>query len=234
MESNALAGADIIDVPGGTYTLSIEGRNEDASVAGDLDVTDDLTINGPGEADTIIDADGIDRVLHIIDAITEMSDMTVTGGNLPSGFGNGAGILNDGTAILTNCTISNNEAAGEPLGGGGILNNGIATMTNRTISGNVVLDGGKSAVDNTTLGLLTMTNCTISGNEGTSRSSGLENNGIATLTNCTISNNEVGDDGGGIRNFGTLELAHSIVANNTSGRDCVGAITSYGQKTHPH
>ena len=37
METNALAGADVIDLPAGTYTLSIGGRNEDASVTGDLD-----------------------------------------------------------------------------------------------------------------------------------------------------------------------------------------------------
>ena len=44
--ANALAGADTITVPAGTYTLSIAGTGEDANATGDLDISDDLTING--------------------------------------------------------------------------------------------------------------------------------------------------------------------------------------------
>ena len=45
-EANALAGADTINLPAGTYTLSIAGANEDAAATGDLDITDNLTITG--------------------------------------------------------------------------------------------------------------------------------------------------------------------------------------------
>ena len=45
-ETNALPGADTVQLPAGTLTLSIPGANEDAAATGDLDVTDDLTING--------------------------------------------------------------------------------------------------------------------------------------------------------------------------------------------
>ena len=48
MEANALAGADTITVPAGTYTLAIAGTDEDAGATGDLDITDDLTIVGAG------------------------------------------------------------------------------------------------------------------------------------------------------------------------------------------
>src|SRR5512140_2261398 len=44
-ESNALAGADTINLPPGIYTLTIPGVGEDVSAAGDLHITDDLTIN---------------------------------------------------------------------------------------------------------------------------------------------------------------------------------------------
>ncbi len=37
-ESNALAGADIIVLPAGTYTLSITGNAEHAAATGDLDL----------------------------------------------------------------------------------------------------------------------------------------------------------------------------------------------------
>src|SRR3954454_15069512 len=43
-ESNALAGADEIDVAAGTYHLTISGAGEDAAATGDLDVTGALTV----------------------------------------------------------------------------------------------------------------------------------------------------------------------------------------------
>src|SRR5438128_7834324 len=57
-EANAHPGADTIMVPAGTYLLTIEGRDEDAAVTGDLDITDDLTITGAGADRTILDATG--------------------------------------------------------------------------------------------------------------------------------------------------------------------------------
>ena len=43
-ETNALAGADTISLPAGTYLLTIAGSGEDAGASGDLDITDHLTI----------------------------------------------------------------------------------------------------------------------------------------------------------------------------------------------
>src|SRR5437867_1778102 len=43
-ETNALAGADTVNVPSGTYPLSLTGANEDAANTGDLDITDDLEL----------------------------------------------------------------------------------------------------------------------------------------------------------------------------------------------
>ena len=48
METNALPGADEISLPGGTYVLSIPGADEDAAATGDLDIVDDLMIDGGG------------------------------------------------------------------------------------------------------------------------------------------------------------------------------------------
>src|SRR5438477_2847876 len=52
--ANALAGADTILLPVGTYTLTILGNEEQANATGDLDILDDLTIigsNGNGNGD---------------------------------------------------------------------------------------------------------------------------------------------------------------------------------------
>lgn len=80
--SNANAGADVINLLSGIYTLSIAntgGLNEDGALEGDLDVVDDLAINGAGSGTTIIQAgtntsNGIDKVF----AINPVCDHAVT------------------------------------------------------------------------------------------------------------------------------------------------------------
>ena len=52
--ANAASGADDITLPAGTYTLTIAGADEDTSYTGDLDVTDELTINGAGARSTSV------------------------------------------------------------------------------------------------------------------------------------------------------------------------------------
>ncbi|HEY6941492.1 hypothetical protein, partial [Dokdonella sp.] len=64
-ESNALAGADTIVLDVGAYALTRAGSDEDASASGDLDVDDDLVLQGAGAEATIIDGGALDRVLDI-------------------------------------------------------------------------------------------------------------------------------------------------------------------------
>src|SRR5579862_4609572 len=44
--ANAAGGADTVMVPAGTYNLTIKGVGEDMAATGDLDITDDLTLQG--------------------------------------------------------------------------------------------------------------------------------------------------------------------------------------------
>ncbi len=112
-------GADVIDLPAGTYDLSITGKEEDSNQTGDLDVLEDLTIQGQGAEQTIIDANGVDRVLHIVGAYTvEVAAVTITGGEaaeavISSGPNDqwGGGIFSyEGDLTVTECTISGNVA----------------------------------------------------------------------------------------------------------------------------
>src|SRR6266496_2154490 len=71
--ANLAPGADTINVPAGTYQLTIAnagGTNEDNNATGDLDVLGSLTIQGAGAGSTIIQAgtttsNGIDKVLAL-------------------------------------------------------------------------------------------------------------------------------------------------------------------------
>ena len=64
-EANALAGEDTIVLGAGTYALTLAGINEDASASGDLDVDDDLVLNGAGTDVTLLDGGALDRVLDL-------------------------------------------------------------------------------------------------------------------------------------------------------------------------
>ena len=57
MQANFLTGLDTITVPSGTYLLTRPG-DDDAAVLGDLDILDDLTIQGAGSGVTIVDGNG--------------------------------------------------------------------------------------------------------------------------------------------------------------------------------
>ena len=148
MEANALAGADIITLPSGTYTLTIAGTGEDAAVTGDFDITEDLAINGAGSAITIIDGNNLDRIFHIHSGAVTVSGVTIRGGNPGTGDDAGGGIrvssTTAGPLTVANSTITENVAGN----GGGIYNPGLSlTITSSFITGNFanVDDGGISS-----------------------------------------------------------------------------------------
>ncbi|HET7925663.1 MAG TPA: hypothetical protein VFL30_12235, partial [Rhodanobacteraceae bacterium] len=68
-ESNALAGADTIELPSGNFALAIAGTGEDAAATGDLDIADDLAIEGAGSDLTIIDGGALDRIFEIFSGL---------------------------------------------------------------------------------------------------------------------------------------------------------------------
>src|SRR5262245_49893876 len=118
MEANALAGADTIQVPAGTYFLTIPGANEDAAQTGDLDITDDLTIVGADRDTTIINGGGLHRVFHVNwlganPPTVSISNLPITNGRAPDASGDpansGGAILNEfGTLTIDNCVLQNN------------------------------------------------------------------------------------------------------------------------------
>ena len=64
-ESNSLPNADVIVLPAGVYTLTLAGILEDRARYGDLDILDDLTLQGAGAGVTIVDGNQLDRVIDI-------------------------------------------------------------------------------------------------------------------------------------------------------------------------
>jgi CSLREA domain-containing protein len=241
MEANALAGADVINLPAGTYTLAIPGGGENAAATGDLDITGTLTIQGAGVASTVVDGGGLDRVFEArVGSTVQIDGLTIRGGN--AGTDHGGGLYNfAGTVTLSGVVVHGNTA----LGGGGVANeSGTMTLVRGTVSGNSadggggIFNRGTMNVNDSTLGgnqavsgsggggwndggVLTLRNSTVSGNSASATGGGLHNTGTAlNLINSTVSSNSA-PTGGGISNTLTTQLRNSIVANNTGG-NCSG------------
>ncbi|MCH2226019.1 MAG: hypothetical protein MK066_14720, partial [Crocinitomicaceae bacterium] len=129
MESNALGGSHTITLPAGTYMLTIAGGGEDLSATGDLDINSDVTLLGVSPVTTIINADSLDRVLHVLTGNSvDISMLTIEEGYAFPG--NGGGILNQGNLFISEAHIRNNACELNQGGttvagfGGGISNEG--------------------------------------------------------------------------------------------------------------
>jgi Ca2+-binding RTX toxin-like protein len=124
LAANATNGANSIEfaIPG-TITLT----------QGQLTISDDLTIQGLGSDDLIIDGDENGRVLYVDsgDEVT-IEDLTVTGGSV-GGLAFGGGIYNAGDLTLENVAVEGNYAGSI---GGGIFSQGTLTLEQVSLIGN--------------------------------------------------------------------------------------------------
>jgi len=207
--ANGLPGADTIIVPAGTYTLEVAGAGEENNEAADLDILDELTINGAGAGSTIIDGNGAvlgDRVIQINGAFpVTLSGVTIRNGNTS---GSGAGIYNAGMLTLTNSTVS---GSGALFDGGGISNPGTLTLNGSTVSGN---NAGGNGGGIYSPGAVTLNGSAVSDNSGGNFGGALYTAATATLNNSVISANlDIGIYNGG----NNLTLSNSTVSANYLG-----------------
>jgi hypothetical protein len=201
--------------PGDTikFAPSLNG-NTIQLTSGELDITKNLTIQGPGA--------GL---------------LTISGNYNPLSLTGFRVFEVDGvTATIAGLTISNGYGARNGTGGGGgggILNyGGHLTVSSCTLSNNAAAFGG--AICNMHYGALTVSDCTLTGNQFTASEGQMGGGGIynayvcsASVTDSTLSGNHgphnygtsTGDgsygDGGGIYNGGWMTLSGSTVTNNT-------------------
>ena len=82
-------GLDTITLGFGTYDLLLFNATpvgENLNATGDLDITSEVTIDGQGANQTSIDANSLDRVLHLLGTEpVELRDLKITGGAAPGG-----------------------------------------------------------------------------------------------------------------------------------------------------
>jgi hypothetical protein len=154
MEANVHPGEDRIVIPAGTYTLSYKGSaDETAGAVGDLDVSDDLLIEGAGAAVTTLDGLGFDRVLDIHGARVTVSGLSIQGGDSTKDAEQGGAIRNSGTLSLIRVRISDSQ---------GIVDSKCATPTqgSGTPSG---CDAARATGAISSTGSLTLAEVTVDG-----------------------------------------------------------------------
>ena len=130
------AAPDVVAIRADEYVLSRAGANNDNNNTGDLDVTSDLTLAGEGAATTTIDADELDRVLHIVSGTVTVRGLTITGGLARNGT-NGLGQI---SLVPGGNATGGTGSIGQS--GGGIYNTGTLTVEDSRIVGNQAGNGG--------------------------------------------------------------------------------------------
>ena len=163
--ANASSGPNIsntIDLPAGTYTLSV--------VPTELQINGNLTIQGAGAATTIINANSLDRVFDILGGTVTISGVTIEGGMASMG----AGVLNNGANLtLSNDVISGNHAVGY-TGENGFAGTSAAMTGDAGAVGGAGYGGG---VDNAS-GTLSIVDSSIMSNSATGGAGGIGGEGV--------------------------------------------------------
>lgn len=215
-EANALPNADVIDVPAGTYALSVADAGDSSR---DLDVLNPVTITGAGPLLTIIDAGQGSGVLDV-EAQATISGLRLQNGKEPT-VGGGLYAYSDTpfTLVVQDVQIVGNRAGH----GGGVFVDGSAdvTLERVSITGNTGTTSGGAMEIGTDIGggALTLRNVTVSDNV-----SGLYNvlnEGTLTLEQVTL----VGEP---LEGGGTTTVSGSILDAGAGGTACTVTVVSGG------
>ena len=214
-DANSVPGPDTITFAsglGGTITLT----------SGELEVSDALTLQGPGSALLTVSGNNASRVLNLYNN-SSVVDITISGLTIANGnAANGGGIRNlDERLTLDDVTLRDNHSTND---GGGLWADGfnmVLTVRNSLITGNTASQDGGGVYVEDTGGTLLIQNSTISGNQAGKHGGGIylyDPDHDVTIENSTISSNVAGQKGGGIYFYsadnGTFTIRNSTIAGN--------------------
>ncbi|HEX8681862.1 MAG TPA: choice-of-anchor Q domain-containing protein [Ardenticatenaceae bacterium] len=248
-EANDLVGSDVITVPVGIYTLTLEGTREEDGATGDLDILrDSVTIVGGGTG-TVIDGNGTERIFDIFETAT----VSISNVTLQNGFIEGLGLGDDGSAIrnfglltledsvIANNTITNGSAAiyNTDFAGGRTF-----TVRRVTVRDNVQSGFGFGAgITSGGFGHLRIEDSTFVNNTAHAYGGGLFSEDMSlVVTNSTFENNHVvgtpepnsiDGSGGSIHVYASATIFNSEILSSTASA-YGGGIFSRGVITLTH
>jgi parallel beta-helix repeat protein len=185
------------------------------------DLNNSITIQGPGASSlTVEPATGVSlgAAVVTVDAgqTASLSGLTVANGT-GSAFGDGGGINNAGTLMISGCTLSGNSAGF----GGAIWNGGTLTVSNSTLTRNAAIGlnvGAGGAIYNIGGSSVTVIGSALSRNHAVYGGGAISNYGTLTVSGSTLSDNSTPNFGGGIFSDGTLStVSGSTLSGNSAG-----------------
>jgi hypothetical protein len=224
----ALASAtngDTIDATGISGTINL--------TTGELLITNNIVINGPGSGNLIINGNYPNTTNRIFDIQTDPPTNGVTvninGLTISNGYASDGGAISSYQSDVTfsNCVITGNKAQ---YSGGGMLSvsgpggsakltliNCMVTTNSAGLVGGAIYNSGESGS-----GTIVVLGSTISGNSSGNVGAGaIKNDGSPTgkamtyVTNSTLSFNSTTGNGGAIQNDGFQSSATLVVVNST-------------------
>ncbi len=225
--ANATPGAEVIgfaeDLAGGSIVLT----------GGQLDLTDNVTIQGLGADQLTLDANQQGRAFFVAAGVAaELADLNIVGGKVETSdplFGENAGgaILNFGDLTVRSSVLRGNFAATK---GGAITNGdqtqaGTLSIINSLVTANEDLSG---AVYNER-GDLTVIDSTFSFNQGRAIYNGVGDTAVVMGSTFFANiNHEAAFAGGAIFNEGQMDVVNSTFSGNLSWHHG-GAIGNQGE-----
>lgn len=229
MQSNASSGFDTINLPAGTYALTIGSGSSDLDASiGDLDLSSGgATFVGAGTDTTIIDAAAIShRIFHIpvdifFSGLVSFSDLTLRGGN-STGVGGGGAAVDASSRFASSIAFTRVVVTANT--GGSAISTRADTVINASVisnnSSNGLFQTNDAANPGDNVKTLDIIDSTFEGNGGTGIAIG--NNDGGSLVNSTVSGNGVNGFSAQFTTFSDFVITNSTIANN--GRDGISGV----------
>ncbi|MBL7037764.1 MAG: hypothetical protein ISR77_03995 [Pirellulaceae bacterium] len=179
-----------------------------------LEISDDLTISGPGLNMLKIDAQGRSRVFYVNDDVeVSMSRLLITGGHVEGGNpwnDGGGGILNKGKLALSETRVDGSFAEGY---GGGISNHGLLLVSDSAVQGNESRQGG-GGIFNYSTGTLLLDNVSLWDNSAIVGGA-ISTWGLSLIVDSAITHNQATGNGGAIDGYSSESYIHgSVISEN--------------------
>lgn len=233
---------DTNGVPG-TQTISFDptvftNAETITLTSGQLNVSDDVVINGPSSGVTI-SGNNTSRIFDLGGTALinfTASKLNLTKGHVTTPVGGGAAIRAfDDKITLTDCTLSANtvdfgNGGAVEIDGGGILIATQSTFMNNKAGG---VGGAVAAFDFASgTAAIQMLDCSVLDNSASS-AGGIYGERLLQIDRCTIANNVATDDGGGLRFSGAFLdipfvipalISNSTISGNSAGGSGGGAV----------